>query len=218
MNELRFTEDHEWIRIEGDDAVVGITDYAQDRLGELVFIELPEVGAEFERGAEAHIHPKHIDEDEAMALNMRTGKPAHVSRLDHVNILTNDVDACRRFYVDALGFEEGYRPPFNLPGVWLYLDGAPVIHVVEVTEPLPRHSGNIDHIAFCAHDFDRFTAMLDAKGIAYEDRAVPGIEVHQLFCFDPHGIKIEFNFKGRDRPRATLEREHKQRTEPAAGT
>ena len=55
MNELRFTEDHEWIRIEGDDAVVGITDYARDRLGELVFIGLPEVGAEFERGAEAAV-------------------------------------------------------------------------------------------------------------------------------------------------------------------
>ena len=55
MNELRFTGDHEWIRIEGDDAVVGITDYARDRLGELVFIELPEVGAEFERGAEAAV-------------------------------------------------------------------------------------------------------------------------------------------------------------------
>lgn len=55
MSELWFTEDHEWIRIEGDDAVVGITDYAQDRLGELVFIELPEVGSELERGAEAAV-------------------------------------------------------------------------------------------------------------------------------------------------------------------
>ena len=55
MNELRFTEDHEWIRIEGDDAVVGITDHAQDQLGELVFIELPEVGAELEQGAETAV-------------------------------------------------------------------------------------------------------------------------------------------------------------------
>ena len=55
MNELWFTEDHEWIRIKGDAAVVGITDYAQDQLGELVFIELPEVGAEFEQGAETAV-------------------------------------------------------------------------------------------------------------------------------------------------------------------
>ena len=152
-----------------------------------------------------------------MALNMRTGKLADISRLDHVNILTNDVDACRRFYVDALGFEEGYRPPFDFPGLWLYLDGAPVIHIIEVAKPLPGNSGNIDHIAFRAHNFDKFAAMLGAKGIAYEDRAVPGMEVHQIFCFDPHGIKVEFNFEGQDRPWATIEKEHKQLKGPAAG-
>lgn len=152
-----------------------------------------------------------------MALNMRTGKLADISRLDHVNILTNDVDACRRFYVDALGFEEGYRPPFDFPGLWLYLDGAPVIHIIEVAKPLPGNSGNIDHIAFRAHNFDKFAAMLGAKGIAYEDRAVPGMEVHQIFCFDPHGIKVEFNFEGQDRPWATIEKEHRQLKGPAAG-
>ena len=56
MSELRFTEDHEWIRPEDDGvAVVGITDYAQEQLGEIVFIELPEVGAAFEQGAEAAV-------------------------------------------------------------------------------------------------------------------------------------------------------------------
>ena len=55
MNDMWFTEDHEWILIEDGEAVVGITDYAQDRLGELVFVELPEVGAEFEQGAECAV-------------------------------------------------------------------------------------------------------------------------------------------------------------------
>ena len=56
MSDLWFTEDHEWIRIEdGDEAVVGITNYAQDQLGELVFVELPEVGAEFVQGAESAV-------------------------------------------------------------------------------------------------------------------------------------------------------------------
>ena len=55
MSDLWFTEDHEWILIEDGDAVVGITDYAQDRLGELVFVELPEVGAVFEQGAECAV-------------------------------------------------------------------------------------------------------------------------------------------------------------------
>ncbi|MEO1250403.1 MAG: glycine cleavage system protein GcvH [Pseudomonadota bacterium] len=44
MSAARYTEDHEWIRLEGDIAVVGITDYAQEQLGDLVFVELPDVG------------------------------------------------------------------------------------------------------------------------------------------------------------------------------
>ena len=56
MSDLWFTEDHEWVRIEEDDAaVVGITDYAQDQLGELVFVELPEVGAELDQGDEGAV-------------------------------------------------------------------------------------------------------------------------------------------------------------------
>jgi glycine cleavage system H protein len=50
-DELRYSEDHEWVRIEGDRARVGITDYAQDALGDVVFVDLPEVGAEVAAGA-----------------------------------------------------------------------------------------------------------------------------------------------------------------------
>ncbi|HEY7971060.1 MAG TPA: glycine cleavage system protein GcvH [Candidatus Limnocylindrales bacterium] len=42
--ELRYTKDHEWVRIEGDEATVGITAYAADQLGDIVFVELPESG------------------------------------------------------------------------------------------------------------------------------------------------------------------------------
>ena len=44
MNELKFTDQHEWVRIEGDIAVVGISNYAQGQLGDVVFVELPAVG------------------------------------------------------------------------------------------------------------------------------------------------------------------------------
>ncbi len=53
MSELRFTEDHEWAVLEEEDvALVGITDYAQEQLGELVFVELPEIGTEFSQGSD----------------------------------------------------------------------------------------------------------------------------------------------------------------------
>lgn len=47
---LRFTDDHEWIRVEGDLATVGITTHAAEQLGDLVFVELPKVGSKIEKG------------------------------------------------------------------------------------------------------------------------------------------------------------------------
>ena len=47
---LKFTEDHEWLKLEGDVATVGITDHATDQLGDLVFVELPQVGAKLNKG------------------------------------------------------------------------------------------------------------------------------------------------------------------------
>ncbi len=50
MAVLKFTEEHEWIRIEGDVGTVGITAYAQEQLGDVVFVELPEAGRKVEKG------------------------------------------------------------------------------------------------------------------------------------------------------------------------
>ncbi len=52
---IKFTQDHEWLRIEQDVAVIGITEYAQQQLGDIVFVELPSVGATFARGAAAAV-------------------------------------------------------------------------------------------------------------------------------------------------------------------
>lgn len=49
---VKFTEDHEWVKIEGDTVTVGITRYAADQLGDVVFVELPDVGASFEKGSD----------------------------------------------------------------------------------------------------------------------------------------------------------------------
>jgi glycine cleavage system H protein len=48
---LRYTKDHEWIRLDGDSATVGITDHAQEELGDIVYVELPKAGAKFEQAA-----------------------------------------------------------------------------------------------------------------------------------------------------------------------
>ncbi len=49
-DDIRYTDEHEWVRQEGDDLVIGITDHAQEALGDVVFLELPEVGAELTKG------------------------------------------------------------------------------------------------------------------------------------------------------------------------
>jgi glycine cleavage system H protein len=55
MSELRYSEDHEWIEVEDDVATVGITDYAQEQLGDIVFVDLPELGAELGVGDDAAV-------------------------------------------------------------------------------------------------------------------------------------------------------------------
>jgi glycine cleavage system H protein len=47
---FRYTKEHEWVRLEGDSGVVGITDHAQQELGDIVYVDLPKVGAQVERG------------------------------------------------------------------------------------------------------------------------------------------------------------------------
>jgi len=56
MSELKYTEDHQWIRLEEDNtAVIGITDYAQEQLGDVVYVEMPEIGRELGKDDEAAI-------------------------------------------------------------------------------------------------------------------------------------------------------------------
>jgi glycine cleavage system H protein len=52
---VKFTKDHEWVRVEGNMVTIGVTDYAQKALGDVVFVELPDVGATFSQGDEAAV-------------------------------------------------------------------------------------------------------------------------------------------------------------------
>jgi glycine cleavage system H protein len=56
MSDIKYTEDHEWIEVHGDGtATIGITDFAQDQLGDLVYIEIPEVGSEIVKGEDVSV-------------------------------------------------------------------------------------------------------------------------------------------------------------------
>jgi glycine cleavage system H protein len=55
MSTTRYTKDHEWIRVDGNEAVIGITDFAQEQLGDIVYVELPEIGRKVAQGEEAGV-------------------------------------------------------------------------------------------------------------------------------------------------------------------
>ena len=52
---VKYSKDHEWVKVEGDIAVIGITNHAQEQLGDVVFVELPDVGKKVTKGAEAAV-------------------------------------------------------------------------------------------------------------------------------------------------------------------
>jgi glycine cleavage system H protein len=55
MSETRYTDQHEWVRVEGDEATVGITKYAAEQLGDVVFVEVPEPGRSLAQGGDAAV-------------------------------------------------------------------------------------------------------------------------------------------------------------------
>lgn len=55
MSEKRYTEDHEWVMVSGEEATVGISNHAQEQLGDIVFVELPEVGKTLSKGKDAAV-------------------------------------------------------------------------------------------------------------------------------------------------------------------
>lgn len=55
MSNRKYTKEHEWVEVSGAEATIGISDYAQDQLGDVVYIDLPDVGQEVEKGAEAAV-------------------------------------------------------------------------------------------------------------------------------------------------------------------
>ncbi|WP_425406407.1 glycine cleavage system protein GcvH [Hwanghaeella sp.] len=55
MSDLKFSEDHEWVSVDGDIATVGITNFAQEQLGDVVFVDLPDVGAQVSQGGDAGV-------------------------------------------------------------------------------------------------------------------------------------------------------------------
>jgi len=146
-----------------------------------------------------------------------------IGKLDHYSIRTLDIEASRRFYTEVMGFQEGFRPPFNFPGLWLY-NGAPypesngVVHIigVDLNDPAGlkeylgdrdldslKGTGTVDHMAFSATGLAQMRDRLQRHGIAFRERTVPSLNLHQVFFEDPSSVTIELNYSAAEAQKAT---------------
>lgn len=137
-----------------------------------------------------------------------------VGKLDHYSIRTPEVEASRRFYTEVMGFAVGFRPPFKFPGIWLY-NGAQypettgVVHIIGIDPNDPQGlkdylgdrdvtslqgTGTVDHMAFVATGLADMRARLQNHGIAFRERTVPALGIHQVFFEDPSGVTLELNY------------------------
>lgn len=120
-----------------------------------------------------------------------------IQGLDHINIRTAKLAETVAFFRDVLGLTEGWRPPFDFGGAWLYQGERAIVHLVERETPLlPSREACIDHIAFAIDDYEATRARLDAAGLTYREAPVPGSAIRQMFVQDPNGATIELNHKG----------------------
>jgi catechol 2,3-dioxygenase-like lactoylglutathione lyase family enzyme len=133
-----------------------------------------------------------------------------VSELEHVLVLSDDIDAARDFYERAVGLRTGDRPPLEFAGYWLYAGSAPCLHIADraayeahaetlgltVAGARDRsRAGPVDHIAFTAADYAAVSERLARAGIKPVRNDVPGGGPRQLFFDDPDGLRVEINVK-----------------------
>jgi catechol 2,3-dioxygenase-like lactoylglutathione lyase family enzyme len=137
-----------------------------------------------------------------------------IHRLDHYSVRTTDVQASGKFYTDIMGFEIGFRPPFDFPGLWLY-NGQPhpesngVVHIIGIDASNPEGlkqylgdrspesltgTGTVDHMAFLASNVEDMRARLKRHNIPSRERLVPSLGLLQVFLEDPSGVTIELNY------------------------
>ncbi len=125
-----------------------------------------------------------------------------IRAIDHVNIVTNDLEGTVAFYAEAIGLRPGWRPDFSFPGAWLYAGEQAVIHLAVgeragdfAAAADASGTGPLDHVAFEAEDFEGTRDRLAAQGRDHRVRDVPGTEIRQIFVLDPNGVKLELNFR-----------------------
>jgi len=138
-----------------------------------------------------------------------------ITGLEHVLVLSDDIDATRDFYGDVVGLRTGRRPPLEFPGHWLYAgeDRPACLHIAERVAYRTHAAGlglgapggstgtrpgataaTVDHIAFDADDYEEVERRIARAGLRAVRNEVPD-GPRQLFVTDPNGVLVEINVK-----------------------
>ena len=127
-----------------------------------------------------------------------------VNALDHVNIITADVDGSARFYADVFGLQRRNAPAPLAPhqAQWMHDDaGRPIVHINSVHCPrlydrdvTPGPTGALHHVALNCTGHAQMLARLQARGAAYQLNEVSSIGLKQIFVQDPNQVLLELNF------------------------
>ena len=124
-----------------------------------------------------------------------------VTKLDHVNIRTANLERMIAFYEDVVGLRNGDRPPFPIPGAWLYCGAQAVVHLVSVDrETVAGADVSLEHFAFGAVDLQAFLANLESRGIQPRMARLPEWGHWQVNIFDPDGNHLHVDFAPEEQP------------------
>lgn len=117
-----------------------------------------------------------------------------LTALDHINLLTDDLQGTADWYENILGLEQGPRPDFSMQGVWIYLGDTAVIHLVLSDAPLSRDLASLEHFAFRAEGMAGFEKKLVDQAVPFDRQTVPGTNIVQFNLKDPMGNHLHIDF------------------------
>ena len=118
--------------------------------------------------------------------------------INHIQLVAEKdlVIQLRDFYCNVVGLQEGFRPPFERFGFWLYIGNKDVVHLITPKEDDVRspQKSSYDHVAFKADDYQGVLKKLKSLNVPFEEKPIPGMTAHQIFLRDPADNRVELNF------------------------
>lgn len=120
-----------------------------------------------------------------------------ITRLDHVNICTTQLNSMINWYTDILGLHNGHRPESSSTGAWLYAGDDAVIHLVSIDEPAATGSETklkLEHFALKATGAAEFESKLLATGEKFKRVELASMDLALYNLWDPDGNHIHIDF------------------------